>query len=107
MPIRTKLMILALVLGSALLINLLVLVYLARAVGSGLETVEEAGIQQQVIALQMQADIRDAEAALYRYLMEGEPGFAVRFEDQLRSFERGVASYRSIATTDEERAWAG
>jgi len=106
MSIRKKLMILAIVLGSALLINLLALIFLARTVGSGLETVEEVGIQQQVIALQMQAQIRDAEAALYRYLMEGEPGFAVQFEDQLRSFGQVVASYRSIATTGEEREWA-
>ncbi len=105
MPIRTKLMILALVMGSALLVNLLALVYLARAVASGLETVEETGIKQQLIALQMQAQIRDAEAALYRYIMEGEPGFADQFEDQLSSFEQGVVSYRAIATSDEERAW--
>ena len=43
-------------------------------------------VRQQVTALQMRALLRDAEAALYRYQIEGEDGFALQFENRLDEF---------------------
>ena len=106
MRIRVKLLLLIVFMGLALLVNLLALGYLARTVVTALQTVEEVGIRQQVTAVQMQAQLRDAEAALYRYLMEGEAGFATQFQEQLGNFEGNVATYLAQATQEDQREWA-
>ncbi len=106
MRIRIKLLLLIVCMGLALLVNLLALVFLARTVATALKTVEEVGIRQQLIAVQMQAQLRDAEAALYRYLMEGEAGFGTQFREQLQNFEGNVAIYLAQATDEEGRTWA-
>ena len=106
MRIRAKLLLLVVLMGLALLVNLLALGFLVRTVATALKTVEEVGVRQQLIAVQMQAQLRDAEAALYRYLMEGEAGFATQFREQLQNFDGNVATYRAQATGEEESAWA-
>jgi signal transduction histidine kinase len=106
MRIRVKLLLLVVLMGLALLVNLLALGFLVRTVATALKTVEEVGVRQQLIAVQMQAQLRDAEAALYRYLMEGEAGFATQFREQLQNFDGNVATYRAQATGEEESAWA-
>jgi signal transduction histidine kinase len=106
MRIRIRLLLLVVCMGLALLVNLLALVFLARTVATALRTVEEVGVRQQLIAVQMQAQLRDAEAALYRYLMEGEAGFASQFREQLQNFEENITVYQAQATDEEERTWA-
>lgn len=92
--------------GLALVANLLALVYLARTVTTALQTIEEVGLKQQITAVQMQARLRDAEAALYRYIMEGETGFAVQFDRQLQKFQQDVAAYQAQALSPQEQGWS-
>ena len=66
MRIRTRLTTLALLFISAVLMNILALVYLARAVSNSLDVIERVR-ERQLTASQMDAHLRDAEAALYRY----------------------------------------
>jgi signal transduction histidine kinase len=106
MRIRVKLLLLVVLMGLALLVNLLALGFLARTVPTALKAVQEVGVRQQLIAVQMQAQLRDAEAALYRYLMEGETGFTTQFREQLQNFERNVTTYQAQAIHEEERTWA-
>ncbi|MCQ3975724.1 MAG: hypothetical protein DPW09_19990 [Anaerolineae bacterium] len=106
MRIRMKLLLLVVFLGLALVVNLLALGYLARTITTALQTIEEVGINQQLVAIQMQARLRDAEAALYRYIMEGEAGFARQFENQLHEFEQDVTNYQAQTSTEQEQAWA-
>ena len=70
MSIRRNLYILIILFGLALLINLAALGFLVRTATSALTTAN-AVLQQQSAALRMQAQLRDAEAALYRYEIEG------------------------------------
>ena len=51
----------------------------------------------------MQADLSDAEAALYRYQIEGEAGFADQFEDRLDEFRLEIDIFESLATNEQER----
>jgi hypothetical protein len=75
-------------------------------VTTALQTIEEVGVQQQLIAVQMQARLRDSEAGLYRYLMEGETGFKTQFEVQLQNFETDVVTYQAQVSTPAEKNWA-
>ena len=103
MHIRKKLLLLVGLLGFALLINLLAVGFLARTVAIALQTIETVGIQQQLVAVQMQARLRDSEAALYRYLLEGEPGFETQFNTQLQNFHTDVTTYKTqISSADEK-----
>ncbi len=106
MHIRSKLLLLVILFSFALLINLLAMGYLTRTVTRSLQTVQDVSVRQQAVALQMQARLRDAEAALYRYQIEGEAGFAAQFEDQLEQFNQKIAAFQSLALTDDERDWA-
>ena len=106
MRIRVKLLLLVVLMGLALLVSLLALGFLARTVPADLEAVQKVGVRQQLIAVQMQAQLRDAEAALYRYLMEGESGFTTQFYEQLQNFEKNVTAYQAQAIHEDERAWA-
>ncbi len=106
MSIRSKLYFLILLFGVALLINLIVLGFLVRTATTSLTTANVA-LQQQSTAVQMQAQLRDAEAALYRYEIEGEAGFATRFRDQLNLFEAEVENYAKLAATPDELQWLG
>ncbi len=106
MRIRLKLLLLVVFLGLALGVNLLALGFLARTITTAMQTIETVGLNQQLVAIQMQAGLRDAEAALYRYIMEGETGFAVQFDEQLRKFQQDVANYQAQSLTTQEQAWA-
>jgi signal transduction histidine kinase len=106
MRIRLKLLLLVVFFGLALGINLLALGFLARTITTAMQTIETVGLNQQLVAIQMQAGLRDAEAALYRYIMEGETGFAVQFDEQLRKFQQDVANYQTQSLTAQEQAWA-
>ncbi len=106
MQIKTKLLLLVLLLGFALVVNLTALGFLTRTINLSLKTIEEVSIRQQLIASQMHAQLREAEAALYRYLREGESGFVIQFEDQLQNFELDVTTYQALVSNEEERVWA-
>ncbi len=105
MRIRTRLLILMSLFGAAVGINILALVFLARAASSSLQTIESARVRQ-LAAVEMHEKLRNAEAALYRYYLEGEAGFAAQFDDQIASFGASVATYQSLASTAEEQHWA-
>ncbi|MEM7110788.1 MAG: ATP-binding protein [Chloroflexota bacterium] len=104
MSIRAKLYFLIILFGLALLIILGALAFLVQTATTVLTTAD-AVLQQQSAALRMQAQLRDAEAALYRYEIEGETGFATHFRDQLDSFEGEVSNYDSLVDTDTQQAW--
>ena len=105
MQLRTKLISLISILGMALLLNLVVLWFLSSAFTESLETIQNVTVRQQVTALQMRALLRDAEAALYRYQIEGEVGFAIQFENRLDEFEQEINIYESLATSEDEYDW--
>lgn len=105
MRFRTRLISLITLLGVALLINLLALLLLARTFTRSLRGVQENTVRQQALALQMQASLRDAEAALYRYQIEGEAGFAGQFKARLDEFDQEVATFASLAGDEDERTW--
>jgi len=105
MRIRRSLLLLVLFLGLALLVNLLALSFLAQTITGALPAIA-ADVEDQLLAVQMQARLRDSEAALYRYLMEGVPGLKAQFRDLLQNFETDVASYQAGATTPREQSWA-
>ncbi|MBI5302701.1 MAG: GAF domain-containing protein [Chloroflexi bacterium] len=103
--IRTRLLVLMLLFGLAVIINILALFFLARSVSSSLQVIESARVRQ-LAAVETHEKLRNAEAALYRYHLEGAAGFATQFEDQITLFGASVATYQSLAATDEERRWA-
>jgi signal transduction histidine kinase len=105
MSLRTRLVVFVLLFGSAVLTNILALVYLARSVSRSLEAIERIR-QRQLIAVQMNAELRDAEAALYRYQINGEAGFKSQFIEQLNNFSGDLEQYRSLAVEPNEQQWA-
>ncbi len=105
MPIRARLTALALLFISAVVLNILALVYLARAVSNSLEVIERAR-ERQLTASQMDAHLRDAEAALYRYQFEGERGFADQFISKMTFFASDIERYRALADDQNSRDWA-
>ncbi len=76
MAIRNRPLILVLLLVTAVLVNIPALLYLARAVSNSLGVIDRVR-ERQLTASQMDAHIRDAEAALYRYQFEGERGCGI------------------------------
>ncbi|RME84294.1 MAG: GAF domain-containing protein [Caldilineae bacterium] len=106
MRIRTKILLLIATWILALLVNLLALGYLARVIPEALAEAEQVSMRQQQAALRMRAELRDAEAALYRYLMEGERGFTVQFREHMQEFEQNLNLYASLAGNEQQRAWA-
>ncbi|RME98434.1 MAG: GAF domain-containing protein [Chloroflexi bacterium] len=105
MRIRKSLLLLVVFLGLALLVNLLALGYLARTVAGSMPVISEKA-EQQLLSVQMQAQLCDSEAALYRYLMEGDPDFKRQFKNNLSSFRADVQAYRRSASSDRELQWA-
>jgi signal transduction histidine kinase len=106
MKIRTKLIVIISLLALPLAANLAVLAYLVVTVNRSVQSIQQVAVRQQAVTLRMRAQLRDAEAALYRYQIEGEQGFADQFEENLDAFQAEVERFRQIATTDAERAWA-
>jgi len=105
MSLRTRLIIFVLLFGSAVLTNIIALIFLARSIAASLDTIENIR-QRQLVAVQMNAHLRDAEAALYRYQIDGEVGFKSQFTDQLNNFSQDLGTYRQLATDSNEQQWA-
>lgn len=105
MSLRRRLFIFVLLFGSAVLTNIFALVYLARSISRSLDSIERIR-QRQLVAVQMNAHLRDAEAALYRYQINGEAGFKSQFIEQLNNFSNDLTEYRSLAGEPGEQQWA-
>ncbi|RPJ26021.1 MAG: HAMP domain-containing protein [Chloroflexi bacterium] len=105
MSLRTRLIVFVLLFGSAVLTNIFALVYLARSISRSLDSIENIR-QRQLITVQMNAHLRDAEAALYRYQINGEAGFKSQFMEQLSNFSSDLGQYRALATEANEQQWA-
>ncbi len=102
MRIRNRLLLLLSLFGTAVLINILALFFLARSVFSSLDIIERVRVRQ-LIAVEMAEKLRNAEAALYRYQIEGERGFAAQFQNQIQSFGESVKSYQTL---EEEKSFS-
>ena len=105
MSLRTRLVVFVLLFGSAVLTNIFALVYLARSISNSLNAIENIR-QRQLVAVQMNAHLRDAEAALYRYQINGEVGFKSQFIEQLNNFSRDLEQYSQLADESNEQQWA-
>lgn len=105
MSLRTRLVVFVLLFGSAVLTNIFALVYLARSISNSLDAIENIR-ERQLVAVQMNAHLRDAEAALYRYQINGEIGFKSQFIEQLNNFSSDLDQYRQLANEANEQQWA-
>ncbi len=105
MTIRTRLAMVVLLFASAVLLNITALFYLVHSVTDSLTLIERVR-DRQLVAVQMSAHLRDAEAALYRYQIEGEQGFATQFETQIQKFGLDVEQYQKLSTDAISRDWA-
>ncbi|MBI5951721.1 MAG: HAMP domain-containing protein [Chloroflexi bacterium] len=105
MPIRTRLFTLALLFVTAVALNIFALVYLTRSVSNSLGVIERVR-ERQLTASQMDAHLRDAEAALYRYQFEGERGFADQFWVKINLFAEDIQRYQALADDPTSRNWA-
>ena len=104
MSLRTRLIIFLLLFGIAVLTNILALLYLARSVSASLDSIERIR-QRQLLTVQMDAHLRDAEAALYRYQIIGEAGFKIQFNEQLNNFALDLDRYHQLANEPQELSW--
>jgi signal transduction histidine kinase len=104
MSLRTRLTIFLLLFGTAVLTNVLALLYLARSVSASLDSIERIR-QRQLLTVQMDAHLRDSEAALYRYQIIGETGFKSQFAEQLSNFSVDLDQYHLLATDPQEQSW--
>ena len=94
MQIRSKLVLLIILFSLALTVNLLALGYLGKAALAVFSEMNQ--IHQKLSNVNhMQAQLRGAEAAIYRYLMEGVPGFAEQFENHLEDFSKDIQTYET------------
>lgn len=105
MSLRTRLIIFVLLFGSTVLVNVSAVIYLARSISQSLDAIELIR-QRQLVTVQMNAHLRDAEAALYRYQINGEAGFKIQFHEQLERFSSQIAQYRLLASQPNEQQWA-
>jgi len=103
MPIRTKLLVLISLIFAVLLINLFTLGYLGRTTLIAFNTIKDTN-DQMASAISMQAEIRSAEAALYRYLIEGEQGFVNQFTSHFEAFGQELGEYQAAAGSSEDLA---
>jgi signal transduction histidine kinase len=105
MSIRTRLLWLILLFVAAVSGNLFALLFLAHSMSDSLETIERVRTRQ-LLAVQMRQELGNAEAALYRYQLEGATGFADQFRFEITSFAKNVEKYRTLAMTSDEQNWA-
>ena len=96
MTIRIKLLILIVMLCVPLLVNLAVLGLLTRTVTRSVHQIQDVAVDQQAIALRMQAQLRDAEAALYRHQLEGGSPFAVQFAGLMGQFGGEIDTFGAL-----------
>lgn len=106
MKIRTKLLLIIICLSIPILLNLLVLGMLVRTVTQSVQSIQAVSVRQQMVTLRMQAQLRDVEAALYGYLIEGKPDFARQFETLLDNFSQEIDTFETLSTSTTERRWA-
>jgi signal transduction histidine kinase len=104
MSLRARLTLLVILFALAVLLNILALVYLTNAVSESLALIESVR-ERQLLATQMDAHLRDAEAAIYRYQIEGEIGFAYQFNTKMDYFTADVEYYRALAGDPISRGW--
>jgi signal transduction histidine kinase len=105
MTLRTRLLIFVLLFSSVVLTNTLALIYMARSISSSLKSIEDIQ-KRQLVVVQMNAHLRDAEAALYRYQIDGQAGFKSQFLDELNNYSKNLEKYRQLATDSNEQQWA-
>ena len=106
MTIRKKLLLTVSLLSVPLLLVLLILSMMVRTVSRSVRTIQETAVRQQAVTLQMQAQLRDAEAALYRFQIEGLPIYASQFDSLMNDYGGAVAEFESLAATDQEVLWS-
>ena len=104
MPIRFRLSFLVFLVFATLLINLFSLGYLARTTIAAFDTINNIN-DQLAIAISMQAQMRGAEAALYRYLMEGVEGFAMQYQSEIHDFENSLEEYQIASVIQDDLGW--
>lgn len=104
MSLRTRLTIFLFLFGTVVVTNILALLYLARSVVVSLDSIESIR-QRQLLTVQMNAHLRDSEAALYRYQIIGEAGFKSQFAEQLNNFDVDLEQYHLLATDSQEQSW--
>ena len=95
MQIRKKLFVLIILFSLALIVNLLALGYLGKAAVDAFSEMNQLH-QQLANITHMQAQLRGAEAAIYRYMMEGVPGFAEQFDSHLENFSMDIETYQLV-----------
>jgi signal transduction histidine kinase len=104
MSLRVRLTLIVILFASAVLLNILALVYLTNSVSGSLALIESVR-ERQLVATQMDAHLRDAEAAIYRYQIEGEIGFVYQFNTKMDYFAADVGQYRELAGDPISRGW--
>jgi signal transduction histidine kinase/CHASE3 domain sensor protein len=104
MSLRTRLTIFLLLFGIAVFTNIVALLYLARAVSTSLDSMERIR-QRQLLAVQMDAHLRDAESALYRYQIIGETGYKSQFKEQFNNFAEDLDQYHLLVSDPQEQNW--
>jgi signal transduction histidine kinase len=104
MSIRTRLLVLMLLVGAAVFVNLLTLANLAHSVSTSLANFENARARQ-LLALTMYKALSDAETALNRYQLGNYSGFAAQFEFDINNFGTTIQAYRALAATTDEQSW--
>ena len=78
MSLRTRLVIFVLLLGSAILTNILALVYLTGSISNSLCAIERIR-HRELVTVPMNAHLCDVEAALYRNQINGKAGSKSQF----------------------------
>ena len=106
MTIRKKLIQIVALLTIPLIFNLAVLAFQFQRVTTSVQEIQEQAVRQQAESLRMQAQLRDAEAALYRFQIEGLPIYASEFERLMGAYETSANQFQASATTEQEHAWA-
>jgi signal transduction histidine kinase len=104
MSLRARLSLIVVLFALAVLLNILALIYLTNAISESLAVIESVR-ERQLVATQMDAHLRDAEAAIYRYEIEGEEGFADQFNTKMDYFSADVERYRALAGDPISRGW--
>lgn len=106
MKLRTKLLLLIGILCIPLAINLGVLSYLVRTVTQSVSGIQDEAVTQQMVALKMRANLRDAEAALYHYQIEGKQIYADQFNDRIEQFANEIETFASLTSSEAQRTWS-
>jgi len=104
MSLRTRLTIFLLLFSTVVFTNFLALLYLAQSVSTSLDSFEDIR-QRRLLTVQMDAHLRDSEAALYRYQIIGESGFKTQFFEQLDNFAVDLDNYHLLATDKQGQNW--